>query len=194
MTGSPASAKWELLEMLAAVILAAESLRIVGSVTAGIINGATASAGSIGQSHLIGGAMETATGYSDGPGIVLLLVSLALLWWRAEYWTGRLRHSVQAGFAAGDRPAEATQLHRLRSLTRWTVGLFILAAAGAVAYFVGNVLVLTAGGVSSGTQWTGLANDAFPVAYLIIALAGVVASRRLVHLCDADLAVMDGAT
>src|ERR1700728_33425 len=136
-----AAAKWELLEILAAVILAAQSLRIVGAVVAGIINGVNAHAGLGGQQSVIGGAMETPATFADGPGIVFLLLTLAMIWWRAEHWTGRLRRTLAAPTPDGRLPEEATQIHRLRFLSRWITLLFVLACAGAVAYVVGNVLV-----------------------------------------------------
>jgi len=178
------SASWEFLEVLAAVILAAESLRIVGSLIAGIINGLTTSAGLAGSQHVIGNAIDVAANYSDGPGIVLLLVSLAMLWWRAEYWTARLRSSADAGGVDGDLPTEGVQVHRLRALTRWALVLFIFAAAGAVAWLVGDVLVITSSHVSSSVQWQAYADDLFTLAYAVIAAAGIAASVKLVNLCD----------
>jgi hypothetical protein len=186
-------AKWELLEILAAVILAAESLRIVGSVTAGIINGATAHVAGGGEQRVIGRAMVMAAGFSDGPGIVLLLVSLGLLWWRAEYWTGRLRRSLPGGAGDSGLPEEVSQFRRLRVLARWTILLFGLASAGALAFFVGTILVVSAGGNSASAQWQAYANDLFSIAYLIIALAGVVGARKLAGLCRADLHLVDSA-
>jgi len=182
--GGGSSAGWEFLEVLAAVILAAESLRIVGSLIAGMINGLTTPAGLAGTQHTIGNAIDVAANYSDGPGIVLLLVSLAMLWWRAEYWTARLRASADAGGVDGELPTEGIQVHRLRALTRWAVVLFIFAVAGAIAWLVGDVLVTTSGHLSSSVQWQAYADDLFTLAYAVIAAAGVAASVKLVNLCD----------
>gem|GEM_PF-4320937 len=177
-------ASWEFLEILATVILAAESLRIIGSLIAGVINGATTPVGIVGNQHVIGNAIEVAANYSDGPGIVLLLVSLAMVWWRAEFWTERLRASAAAGGADGELPTEGVQVHRLRGLGRWALILFIFATAGAVAYLVGNVLVTTSDHLSSSVQWQAYADDLFSVAYAVIAAAGIAASVKLVKLCD----------
>ena len=185
------SAGWELLEILAVVILAAESLRILGSVISGIINGATAHVGLYGQQQLVGSAMERAANFSDGPGIVLLLVILALLWWRAEYWTNRIRVAAARGAPDGDVPPEAVQARRLWLLARWATVLFTLAALGAIAFLVGDILVNTAGGVPSSNQWQAYANDSFSIAYFVIALAGLVASVKLTKLCELDVERID---
>jgi hypothetical protein len=176
-----ARSTWELLEILAVVILAAESLRVVGSAVSGIIFATTAHVGPFGQQQLIGTAMVSAANFSDGPGIVLLLLSFGLLWWRTEYWTKRV-HSGAHG-----TPLEAIQLRRLRSLARWASALFTLAAIGALAFLVGNILVNTAGGVPTSDQWQAYASDSFSVAYLVIAAAGLVASLKLAKLCEFDL-------
>jgi hypothetical protein len=176
---------WEFLEVLATVILAAESLRVIGSAVSGIIFATTAHPGPFGQQRLIGTAMVSAANFSDGPGIVLLLLSLGLLWWRTEYWTKQAGHSS----GPGATPIEAIQLRRLRSLSRWASTLFTLAATGAVSFLVGNILVNTAGGVPTSDQWQAYASDSFSVAYLVIAVAGLVASLKLARLCELDLTV-----
>jgi hypothetical protein len=176
-----ARSTWELLEILAVIILAAESLRVIGSAVSGVIFATTAHVGPFGQQQLIGTAMVSAANFSDGPGIVLLLLSFGLLWWRTEYWTKRV-HSGARG-----NPVEAIQLRRLRSLARWASTLFTLAATGALAFLVGNILVNTAGGVPTSDQWQAYASDSFSVAYLVIAVAGLVASLKLAHLCELDL-------
>jgi hypothetical protein len=184
-SGAAARGGWEFLEILATVILAAESLRVVGSVVSGIIFAATAHVGPFGEQQLVGSAMVSAANFSDGPGIVLLLVSFALLWWRAEYWT------KQVGPEGAVRAA-AIQAHRLRSLARWATGLFTLAAAGALAFLIGNILVNTAGGVPTSDQWQAYFSDSFSVAYLVIALAGLVATLKLAQLCE-PAAALDSA-
>jgi len=180
-----ARSTWEFLEILAAVILAAESLRVVGSTVSGVIFATTAHPGPFGQQQLIGTAMVSAANFSDGPGIVLLLLSFGLLWWRTEYWTKQVGRSGSPGAP----PAEAIQLRRLRSLARWASALFTLAAAGAVSFLVGNIVVNTAGGVPTSDQWQAYASDSFSVAYLVIAVAGLVASLKLARLCEVDLAL-----
>ena len=95
--GAAPRAAWEFLEILATVILAAESLRVVGSLVSGIIFGATAHVGPFGNQRLVGSAVVRAVSFSDGPGLVLLLLSFALLWWRAEYWTNRVDPPAGAG-------------------------------------------------------------------------------------------------
>jgi hypothetical protein len=165
--------------------LAAESLRIIGSLVAGIING-LAVPGVLGA-RALGNAIEVAANYSDGPGIVLLLVSLAMLWWRAEHWAGRLERSTSDGGLDGELPVEGTQVHRLRGLTRWNLILFLFATAGAIAYLVGNVIVTNAQHVSNSAQWQGYADDLFSLAYAIIAVAGIAASVKLIRHCDAAL-------
>jgi len=183
-------AGWEFLEILAAVILAAESLRIIGSVIAGIIDATTGPSLAIGQQRLVGNAIESAANFSDGPGIVLLLLTLGMVWWRATHWTERLHNSRASGIAAGDLGVEALQVRRLRGLTRWVLALFILASLGALAYVVGSIVVNTAGGVTTGLQWQAYSDDLFSVAYLILAVAGIVASLKLIALCDADLSLI----
>jgi hypothetical protein len=182
---SPGGSGWELLEVLAAVILAAESLRIIGSLVAGILDG-SAVPGVLGA-RALGNAIEVAANYSDGPGIVLLLVSLAMLWWRAEHWAGRLEVSAADGGLDGEMPVEGIQVRRLRGLTRWNLILFLFATAGAIAYLVGNVIVTHAQHLSNSAQWQAYADDLFSLAYAIIAVAGIAASVKLVRLCDAAL-------
>jgi hypothetical protein len=184
--GAAPRAAWEFLEILATVILAAESLRVVGSLASGIIFGATAHVGPFGNQRLVGSAVVRAVSFSDGPGLVLLLLSFALLWWRAEYWTNR----VDPPAGAGNRPpgAAVVQLRRLGGLARWAMILFALVAAGALAFLVGNILVNTAGGVPTNDRWEAYASDSFSVAYLVIASAGLVASLRLAELCRVDAA------
>jgi len=184
--GSPRRA-WEFLEILATVILGAESLRVVGSVVSGIIFAATAHVGPFGDQQLVGSAMVKVANFSDGPGIVLLLVSFALLWWRVEYWTTQVRHSIEHGSHDRGLPAEAIQLRRLRSLARWATTLFALVATGALAFLIGNILVSTACGVSTSVQWQAYASDTFSVAYFVIALAGLIASVKLATLCELDM-------
>ncbi len=180
----PSGASWEFLEILAAIILAAESLRIVGSVIAGVIDGLTTPVGLAGNTHVIGNAIEVAANYSDGPGIVLLLVSLAMVWWRAEHWTERLRTSAAAGGMDGELPTEGIQVRRLKGLGRWAMLLFIFAFAGAVAYLIGDVMVATSSHLSNSALWQTYADDLFSVAYAVIAGAGIAASVKLVKLCD----------
>jgi len=187
---APAGSGWELLEALAAVILAAESLRIIGSLTAGIING-FAVPGVLGA-RALGNAIEVAANYSDGPGIVLLLVSLAMLWWRTEHWAARLERSAANGGLDGELPVEGAQVRRLRGLTRWNLILFLFATAGAVAYLVGSVLVTTAQHVSDSAQWQSYADDLFSLAYAIIAVAGIAASVTLIRHADAALEAARG--
>jgi hypothetical protein len=177
---------WEFLEILATVILAAESLRVVGSVVSGVIFATTSHVGPFGEQQLVGSAMVRAANFSDGPGIVLLLVSLALVWWRAEYWTKQLGPD-------GAVRAAAIQVRRLRSLARWATSLFTLAAAGAVAFLIGNILVNTAGGVPTSDQWQAYFSDSFSVAYLVIALAGLVATIKLAQLCEVATALDAGS-
>ena len=109
-SGAAARGGWEFLEILATVILAAESLRVVGSVVSGIIFAATAHVGPFGEQQLVGSAMVSAANFSDGPGIVLLLVSFALVWWRAEYWTKQVGPdgAVRAAAIASRSSALAT--------------------------------------------------------------------------------------
>jgi hypothetical protein len=189
--GSPARSAWEFLEILAVVILAAESLRMLGSVISGVIYAATAHVGVFGDQQLVGSAMERMANFSDGPGIVLLLISLALLWWRAEYWTARINRTTGQGVRDGALPAEAIQAHRLRTLARWAMTLFVLAGVGAVAFLVGDILVNVAGGVPTSDQWQAYFSDSFSMAYFVIALAGVAASIKLTRLCDLDVARID---
>jgi hypothetical protein len=186
------TARWEFLEILAVVILAAESLRVVGSVIAGIINAASTHTTLYGEQRLVGSAMERAANFSDGPGIVLLLISLGLLWWRAEYWTARITHTA-GGRRDGGLPAEAVQALRLGTLARWAMALFALAAAGAVAFLIGDILINTAGGVSSANQAQSYANDTFSFAYFLIGSAGVVAAVKLSELCQRDVVRVDAA-
>ena len=192
-TGDPARSAWEFLEILAVVILAAESLRIVGSVISGAIYAATAHAGAFGDQQLVGSAMERLANFSDGPGIVLLLISLALLWWRAEYWTARIVLTMASNARDGALPMEAVQAHRLRALARWAATLFLLAAVGAIAFLIGDVLVNTAGGVPGSDQWQAYFSDSFSLAYFVIALVGFVAAIRLTALCDVDVGQVDAA-
>jgi hypothetical protein len=179
-SAGPPRGSWEFLEILATIVLGAESLRVVGAVVSGVIFATTAHVGPFGNQQLVGSAMQAAASFSDGPGIVLLLVSFALVWWRAEYWT------KQVG------PAAVIQLGRLGFLARWATVLFALAAAGAASFLIGNILVNTAGGVPTSDQWQAYANDTFSVAYLVISLAGLVATRKLAALCARDAANTPG--
>lgn len=174
------------------MILAAESLRVVGSVVAGIINAASTHTSLYGEQRLVGSAMERAANFSDGPGIVLLLISVGLLWWRAEYWTARITRTAD-GLHDGGIPAEAVQALRLRTLARWATALFALAALGAIAFLVGDVLVNTAGGVTSANQAQSFANDTFSFAYFVIGVAGAVASVKLAELCQRDVVKVHAA-
>jgi hypothetical protein len=190
--GSGGTARWEFLEILAVVILAAESLRVVGSVIAGIVNAASTHTAVYGEQRLVGSAMERAANFSDGPGIVLLLISVGLLWWRAEYWTARITRTT-GGLHDGGLPAEAVQALRLQTLARWASVLFTLAALGAIAFLLGDILVNTAGGVSSASQAQSYANDTFSFAYLVIGSVGVVASVKLSKLCVRDVVKVNAA-
>lgn len=129
-----------------------------------------------------------AANFSDGPGIVLLLVSFALVWWRADYWTKQVRRSTESGADDRAATAEAVQVGRLRSLARWATILFALAGTGAISFLVGNILVNTAGGVPTSYQWQAYASDLFSVAYFVIAVGGFVASIKLLDLCERDFA------
>jgi hypothetical protein len=188
-----ATAGWEFLEVLAVVILAAQSLRIVGSVVSGLINGLSTHLGVYRTQQLVGSAMERAANFADGPGIVLLLVSLALLWWRAEYWSTRVARSTAPGVHDGALGAEVTQALRLGAVSQWARALFLLAALGAAAFLAGDILVNTAGGVSRANQWQAYANDSFSAAYLVIGAAGVVASTKLIALCHRDVGRIETA-
>jgi hypothetical protein len=182
------AAKWELLEVLAGVILAAEAIRILGSVVAGLIYGLATKAGVVPGQRIAGNALEMAAGFADGPGIVLLLISLGLVWWRAQHWAGRLESSLAKHGSDGGEPDEAVQLRRLWRLAAVATGLLLLGAVGALVFVVGDGLVTTAGGLSSSAQWEAFANAWFPVAYIVIALCGALAARRLSAQCEAWLA------
>jgi hypothetical protein len=182
-----AAARWELLEILSVVILAAISVRVLGSVVAGFIYGLGTKAGVVPGQRIVGNAFEMAAGFADGPGIVLLLISLGLLWWRAQYWVGRLEVSLAGGGSDRGEPDEAVQLRRLQRLASFATALLVLGAIGAVAFVVGDGLATTAGGLSSTVQWDAFANAWFPLAYVVIALSGAVAARRLRSECAASL-------
>jgi hypothetical protein len=70
----------------------------------------------------------------------------------------------------------------------------VLACAGAVAYVVGNVLVVSAHGTVASTRWQAYSLDSFSVAYLLIAVAGLIGALKLTKLCDADVAQIDATT
>jgi hypothetical protein len=78
-------------------------------------------------------------------------------------------------------------------LARWSAGLFALAAVGAFAFLIGDILVNTIAGVTSSTQWQSYANDTFSVAYAVIALGGLLASLKLIKLCGLDKKEIDAA-
>jgi hypothetical protein len=182
-----AAAKWELLEILSVVILVAISVRILGSVVAGLIYGLGTKAGVVPGQRIVGNAFEMAAGFADGPGIVLLLISLGLVWWRAQHWVGRLQASLATNGRDRGEPDEAVQIRRLQRLASFATVLLVLGAIGAAAFVVGDGLVTTAGGLSSTVQWEAFANAWFPVAYVVIALSGAVAARRLRSECAGSL-------
>jgi hypothetical protein len=172
---------------LAVVILVAISVRILGSVVAGFIYGLGTKAGVVPGQRIVGNAFEMAAGFADGPGIVLLLISLGLVWWRAQHWAGRLEVSLATEGRDGGEPDEAVQLRRLQRLASFATALLVLGAIGALAFVIGDGLATTAGGLSSTAQWDAFANAWFPVAYVVIALSGAVAARRLRSECAAWL-------
>jgi hypothetical protein len=59
---------------------------------------------------------------------------------------------------------------------------------------VGNVLVTTVTGIAASSRWIAFANDCFSLAYLVIALAGLVGARRLVTLCNVDVETTQAPT
>lgn len=183
-----AAARWELLEILAVVILAAMTVRILGSVVAGLIYGLATKAGAVPGQRILGNSFEMAAGFADGPGIVLLLISLGLVWWRAQHWAGRLEASIASHGRDGGEPDEAVQLRRLQRLAAFAAALLVLGATGALVFLIGDGLATTAGGLSSSAQWEAFANAWFPVAYVVIALCGAIAARRLSSQCATWLA------
>jgi hypothetical protein len=182
------AARWELLEKLAAVILIAEAVRIIGSIVAGLIYGLTTHAGQIPGQRISGNAIEMAAGFADGPGIVLLLISVGLVWWRAQHWGDRLARSLADQGRDGGEPDEAVQLRRLERLTAFATVLLVLTTIGAVAFLIGDGLATTAGGLASSVEWEAFANAWFPTAYVVIAICGALAARRLASLCSGWLA------
>jgi hypothetical protein len=186
--GPPTGAGWELLEKLAVVILAAETVRIIGSVIAGIIAGTNSTGLHLNGQALVGTALQTGAGFADGPGVVLLLLSLGLVWWRTVHWSERLDRSLADQDADGGEPAEAIQLRRLDRLAAAAAVLLMVAAIGAVVFLVGVFLLNTLNGEPASASAQAFANATFPLAYAVIAAGGSIAARHLTLQCRGALA------
>lgn len=171
---------WELLEKVALVIVVAEAVRLVGSVVSGVVYGASTHTGPQLQSQaLVGTTLQTIAGFADGPGVILLLVSLGLTWWRTAHWIERLDRTLAARGVAGSEPAEAVQLRRLDRLAAGIGMMLALAALGALLFLVGVFLLNTVHGESAAGRAEAFANGTFALAYTAIATAGFLASRHL---------------
>jgi|HubBroStandDraft_1064217.scaffolds.fasta_scaffold232258_2 hypothetical protein len=179
---------WERLEIVAAVIVAAQAVRVAGAVVSGLVYGFSTHTGpQLSSQQLAGTTLQTIAGFADGPGLVLLLISLGLVWWRTSHWCERLDRSLAARAADGGVPDETVQLRRLDRLATAVGWLLAVVAAGAVLFFVGLVLLNTVHGESSASRVEAFANGAFPLAYAVIAVAGAAAAR---HLSDEGRAAL----
>jgi hypothetical protein len=184
----PADGSWELLEIVAAVIIVAQALRLVGSVISGIVYGVSTHTGAGFPSQLLlGTTLQTIAGFADGPGLVLLLVSLGLVWWRTAHWSERLDRSIASGGADGGEPGEAIQLRRLDRLAIGVGWLLVLVAVGAIVFLIGVFLINTVNGEPTSTRVSAFAQGTFPLAYAVIAGAGAFAARHLSAQCRGAL-------
>lgn len=171
---------WELLEKVAVVIVAAEAVRLVGSVVAGVVYGTSTHVGpSLPGQFVVGTTLQTVAGFADGPGVILLLVSLGLVWWRTAHWVERLDRSLAVQGSDGGEPDEATQLRRLDRLAAAVGVMLALAALGAASFLVGVFLLNTMHGEPGAGRAEAFANGTFALAYAAVATAGFVASRHL---------------
>jgi hypothetical protein len=186
--GATSGAKWELLEKIAAVIVVAEAVRLVGSVVSGIVYGASTHTGPRLESQaVLGTTFQTVAGFADGPGVILLLVSLGLAWWRTTHWVERLNRSLAGAGSDGAEPDEAVRLRRLDRLATAVGSMLALAAVAALLFLVGVFLLNTVHGQSAASRAEAFANGTFPLAYTTIATAGFAASRHLAQQCRTAL-------
>lgn len=139
MTGTP-RLKWEVPEVAAVAVVVVVAILAIGGIVSGfaIAYGYNNQAFSTRQS--VGSALSQGAAWA-GPIVALLLLGgLAACWWQRAAWTEAIEDADDE-----ETVAEARRyLGRSFAIGRWIQGAFLIAAIGAIASFVGNVLGLTA--------------------------------------------------
>jgi hypothetical protein len=159
------STPWGLGEILVLVLLIGSSLRLAGALVGAAIGWNALSNSTHGQQ--LGNALIWAGDFADGQGILLLLVSFALISWNVQRpWP------IQA---------PSSEVTRTRRLLVWLASLFIVSVVGAAVYAVGNAFFYAGVGTTHEVWQHFVGTGAFYFAYGLIALGGSYVSIRLLR-------------
>jgi hypothetical protein len=155
-------------DVLLVTVLGTQLIRLVAAVAGGIAVAGNPADYEPGRFHTGATIAEFGTA-GDGVGVLLLLLAVAVLCWRAS----------------GARPATAEpRFERLRATTGW---LLTLTAISAVAALVGLTVQASGAGFLNWQRLVSL--DGFQVAYLVAALGALA----VVHRLSTDAAAGDEA-
>jgi hypothetical protein len=138
--------------LLVTLMIAAMTARVLASVVSGIVGWIRAPGETFGRE--LGDGIIAVAGYADGQGLLLLLVALLVIWWRAGL------------------PRESGYLI-------WLAALFVVTVAGVAAVVVGTVLQSTGIGSQRNTWYHIVGTGGYELAYGAIALAGGYAALAL---------------
>jgi len=176
--GQPPRQRRNLADLLIIALIAASIIRFIAAIGNGIIYGTLIEAGPT-HSQDLGFAVQYASGFGDGDGVLILLVALGLTWWQYEHWSAEVRRSFVFGPTAETLRAQAS-LRWDRKFAILIAANFLLVAVGAIAFVYGTHLT------DSGPLVPfrlGLAavfgNGGFDLGYVVISLVGAVVGLRL---------------
>jgi hypothetical protein len=131
--GAPAP-KWEILEFAAAAVLTAVAFVILGGLGGGIDIAATGPASSL---QIVGSYITVGAAWA-GPLLAVALLAVAgVAWWQVTGWSD----VIDSGGDDADQEEAIGHLVRGYKLTRWNVVALLVTGVGAVAGFVGAVLL-----------------------------------------------------
>ena len=131
----------DLGELIVVWLLVASSVRVITSLAAAAISWSDVV--SYPRTQQVGAAFVLAGGFADGPGVLLLLVTLYLVW----------------------------RQHLSMRTMRWLLLMFMMTVVGAIIYGIGVYIVNRHGSSYLGLERF-VDQDGFAFAYLIVSLSG----------------------
>jgi hypothetical protein len=173
----------DIFEAVGLVLLVAMSVRFVATIVGAAIT--------VGQNGLfqnvkqrIAGFLTYAGSFSEISGVLLVLGTLAFLWWRVGRWVDIIDEEEDEPEPDASLQDALSHIRTLSWLCRWTRLLLVISLVGATMLVVPNFLELP----RSGLQWGQvIVTTAFQIADVAILVGGIVLSNRLCETCDLSI-------
>jgi hypothetical protein len=174
----------DIFEVVGLVALCAMSLRIVGSLIAGVVTLAQGSGFYQDEQERIASFLTWVGAFGEVTGIIILLGLVAFLWWRVDRWADIIDEVEDEPDAGSYRQEAQSHLLSLRWECRWLRWLLRVTVVGAVILVVPDFLNLPPIGV----QWNQIiVNTVFQIAYVAILVGGIMLSNRLCETCELEM-------